>query len=106
MNDFIDYLKGEFFDFVYLQQNAYDPVDEATPQERQQYIFDFIYNNILEQDFALKDKDNARHFFQVLRQQFRGWNAVAWGSGEFDDLEKEIRANIEPNRAGQENKVV
>ena len=30
LGDYIDYLKGEFFDFVYLQQNAFDTVDEAT----------------------------------------------------------------------------
>ena len=95
LKDFIDYLKGEFFDFVYLQQNAYDPVDEATPQERQQYVFDFIYNNILESEFAFEDKDKARHFFQALRQQFRGWNAAVWESREFAQIEKEITANIE-----------
>ena len=37
--DFTDYLKGEFFDFVYLQQNAFDKVDEATDEDRQKYIF-------------------------------------------------------------------
>ena len=41
--DYVDYLKAEFFDFVYLQQNAFDPVDEATPKERQMYVYDFIY---------------------------------------------------------------
>src|SRR4030042_277716 len=30
--DYVDYLKAEFFDFVYLQQNAFDTVDEATPK--------------------------------------------------------------------------
>ena len=47
LKDFIDYLKGEFFDFVYLQQNAYDPVDEATSAERQIYVFEFIHQHIL-----------------------------------------------------------
>jgi V/A-type H+-transporting ATPase subunit A len=104
LGDFIDYLKGEFLDSVYLQQNAYDPVDEATPKERQQYIFDFIYNNILRQQFSFEDKDKARHFFQVLRQQFRGWNSAAWGSDEFKELETEITSSIGPGRASKENK--
>jgi len=30
LDEFVDYLKGEFFDDVYLQQNAFDKVDEAT----------------------------------------------------------------------------
>ncbi|MCK5083091.1 MAG: V-type ATP synthase subunit A, partial [Candidatus Omnitrophica bacterium] len=38
-NEFIDYLKGEFLDAVYLQQNAFDKTDEATSADRQKYIF-------------------------------------------------------------------
>jgi V/A-type H+-transporting ATPase subunit A len=89
--DYTDYLKGEFFDFVYLQQNAFDIVDEATPKERQMYVFDFIYR-ILESEFVLEDKDAALHFFQQLRQLFRGWNSAPWKSGEFERTEEEIRA--------------
>ncbi len=90
LSDFIDYLKGEFFDFAYLQQNAFDPVDEATAAERQKYIFGFIYKNILESDFDFEDKDKARKFFQKLRQQFRDWNSSPWKSKEFEDNQKEI----------------
>ena len=89
--DYVDYLKAEFFDFVYLQQNAFDPVDEATPKERQMYVYDFIYG-ILESEFIFDDKDVALHFFQQLRQLFRGWNSVPWQIREFQETEKEIRA--------------
>lgn len=87
--DYVDYLKGEFFDFVYLQQNAFDEVDEATSKERQVYIFDFIYH-ILESEFEFEEKDRALGFFQSLRQLFRGWNSSAWNSKEFKAGEKEI----------------
>ncbi len=89
--DYVDYLKAEFFDFVYLQQNAFDPVDEATSKERQIYIFDFIYR-ILESKFTFEDKDTALHFFQQLRQLFKGWNTAPWLSEEFKKTEHEIRA--------------
>ncbi len=89
--DYVDYLKAEFFDFVYLQQNAFDPVDEATPKERQIYVYNFIYG-ILESEFIFEDKDAALHFFQQLRQLFRGWNSVPWQTREFQETEKEIRA--------------
>lgn len=98
LQNYIVYLKGEFFDFVYLQQNAYDQVDEATTEERQKYIFDFIYNNILEAEFDLQDKEKALHFFQRLRQQFRGWNSAPWKSGEFAEIEKEILSLLEENK--------
>ncbi len=95
--DYIDYLKAEFFDFVYLQQNAFDAVDEATPKERQVYVFDFIYR-ILESEFVFSNKDSALHFFQQLRQLFKGWNSAPWKSGEFEKTENEIRALL-PKRS-------
>ncbi|MCG2706114.1 MAG: V-type ATP synthase subunit A [Candidatus Omnitrophica bacterium] len=93
LEDYIDYLKGEFFDFVYLQQNAYDEVDEAAPAERQKYIFNFIYN-ILETEFVFTDKEEALKFFQKLRQQFRGWNSAAWDTPDFKRYEEEVSNTI------------
>ncbi len=91
--NYVDYLKAEFFDFVYLQQNAFDPVDEATEKDRQVYIFDFIYR-ILTQDFVFADKQEALRFFQALRQQFRGWNSTVMGSQEFKETEAEITGKL------------
>ena len=98
LQNYIVYLKGEFFDFVYLQQNAYDQVDEATTEERQKYIYDFIYNNILEAEFDLQDKEKALRFFQRLRQQFRGWNSAPWKGAEFKEIEKEIFSILQESK--------
>jgi V/A-type H+-transporting ATPase subunit A len=89
--DYIDYLKGELFDFVYLQQNAFDTVDEASEKERQVYVFDFIYREVLKQQFNFRDKDEALHCFQVLKQLFRGWNSCPKDSADFTRIEKEIK---------------
>ncbi|MFA5144875.1 MAG: V-type ATP synthase subunit A [Candidatus Omnitrophota bacterium] len=88
--DYTDYLKGEFFDFIYLQQNAFDAVDEASTKERQAYGFNFIHS-ILSAGFIFQDKDDALHFFQKLRQLFKGWNSAAWESREFKQVENEIK---------------
>ncbi len=97
IKDYIDYLKGEFFDFVYLQQNAFDVVDESCPADRQKYIFAFIHN-ILETEFNFQDKEKALHFFQQLRQSFKGWNSNSWKSADFNRVEQEISLLIEQNR--------
>lgn len=94
LKDYIVYLKGEFFDSVYLQQNAFDEVDEATSEERQIYIFNFIHN-ILFSEFKLEDKENARHFFQKLGQLFRTWNSSPWEGVEFRRIEEKIAALLE-----------
>jgi len=93
LNDYVDYLKGEFLDFVYLQQNAFDKVDEATSGERQKYIFHFIYE-ILKAEFTFSNKEEALHFFQVLRQQFREWNSLEWQSQDFKSRQHKIAAMI------------
>ncbi|MDD5449343.1 MAG: V-type ATP synthase subunit A [Candidatus Omnitrophica bacterium] len=88
--DYVDYLKGDFFDFVYLQQDAFDPVDEATSGERQAYVFDFIYRMVLNAEFHFEDKTKALHFFHTLRQHFKGWNSMKEDSDEFRGVEAEI----------------
>ncbi|MBM3245466.1 MAG: V-type ATP synthase subunit A, partial [Candidatus Omnitrophica bacterium] len=103
--DYADYLKGEFFDFVYLQQNAFDKVDEATIKERQDYIFGFIYGNILEAEFSFEGKEEALHFFQQLRQLFRGWNSCSWESSEFKKSEEEITALIRKHTSSEKEKL-
>jgi len=97
IGDFIEYLKGELFDFVYLQQNAFDKVDESTTAQRQEYIFNFIYQ-ILESGFDFEDKEKARNFFQKLRQLFKGWNSAEWKSSEFEQIEKEISALVDEKK--------
>ena len=92
--DYADYLKGEFFDSVYLQQNAFDKVDEATTKERQIYMMGFIYRNVLKQEFIFQDKAAALGFFQRLRQLFRGWNSAQVGTNEFIAIEEELKAAI------------
>jgi len=102
--DYVDYLKGEFFDFVYLQQNAFDPVDEATAEERQKYMFGFIYENILESEFTFQDKEDALRFFQRLRQLFRGWNSTPWDTDEFSETAEEIRSTLKEKFAQTQGK--
>jgi len=97
LKDYIEYLKGDFFDFVYLQQNAFDPVDEATVRERQVYLLEFICR-ILDAEFSLEDKPAALHFFQTLRQLIRTWNSVEYNSQEFKKIESEILMLLEAKK--------
>ena len=87
--DFATYLKSEFVDAAFLQQNTFDRVDAATSAERQNYVFDKIVG-ILEHDFDFETRDEARHFFQRLRQTVVDWNFAAWDSEEFRTLEQRI----------------
>jgi V/A-type H+-transporting ATPase subunit A len=92
-------LKSEFLDSVYLQQNSFDPVDAAVSVERQNYVFDQLFE-ILGSELEMKDKEDARHFFNQLRQRFIDWNYSEWESDEFKDNEQKIKSLLEEKQSG------
>jgi len=91
--EFIDYLKGEFFDAVYLQQNAFDKTDESTTADRQAYVY-AIVEDVIGRSFEFQNKDEARKFFQELRQIFVTWNSAPFQSEEFKKGEQQIKDKI------------
>ena len=88
--DYIEYLKSEFLDAVYMQQNSFDEIDAAVSVERQRYTFAKVLK-VLGSDFELADKDSARNFFNQLRQKFIDWNYSEWKSEKFNAVEKDIK---------------
>ena len=92
-DDFVTYLKSEFLDFVYLQQNTFDAVDAASDDKRQKYVFAKVIG-VLKADFKFDDKDQARRFFQELQLTFIDWNYIAFGSDKFKHQEEVIDAKI------------
>ncbi len=97
LNDFVVYLKSEFLDYVYLQQNTFDEVDGATDDSRQRYMFDRIYE-VLSSEFKVNSKDDARRYFLDLRQMFIDLNYLAMDSDAFKTQEKAIVNKIAERR--------
>lgn len=93
IDDFQLYLKSEFIDAVYLQQNTFDKVDGATNEERQKYVFDKVVH-ILTTKFPFNNKDEARRLFNELRQVFIDWNYTAWNSKGFKEIESSIDSKV------------
>ncbi len=89
ISDYVLYLKEEMLDAVYLQQNSFDSVDADCGTLRQRYVTDkLIY--VLGSDYALLSKDEARNFFNRMRQRFIDWNYAEFNSNEFKKIETEI----------------
>jgi V/A-type H+-transporting ATPase subunit A len=93
MDDFLAYLKAEYVDAVYLQQDAYHEVDAATPADRQKFVFARIAR-ILRAKLAFPKKEEARQFFQRLTQITRDWNRAAMGTDDFKALEARMEKMI------------
>ena len=87
--DYITYLKSEMLDAVYLQQNSFDLVDANCGKERQRYVVDKLVE-ILGSSFSVASKDEARSFFNNMRQKFIDWNYKEFKDEEFKKTETEI----------------
>lgn len=93
IEDFIVYLKSEFLDAVYLQQDAFHEVDSATGAKRQKYVFARLVK-ILNTPLSFTDKEAARRLFQSITQVTRDWNQAAMDTEEFKSLETRLERMI------------
>ena len=91
IEDYIIYLKSEMLDAVYLQQNSFDLTDANCGTARQRYVTDKLVF-VLGSDYALENKDDARSFFNRMRQKFIDWNYTEFESEAFAKAEAEINA--------------
>ena len=100
LEDYVIFLKGDLIDFVYFQQNSFDPVDAAVKPERQIYTFNILLK-ILGSKFSFgEEKNEARSWFNKLRQKFLDFNGSEWKSERFNSLEKEIETTINEKSSG------
>ncbi len=91
LSDYIVFLKSEMLDAVYLQQNSFDLVEANCGKLRQRYVTDkLVY--VLGSDYAVQNRDDARSFFNQMRQKFIDWNYAEFESEAFKKAESEIDA--------------
>jgi V/A-type H+-transporting ATPase subunit A len=98
-DDYVIYLKGELLDSVYFQQNSFDAVDAAVSPERQKHVFAILLN-IMASKFSFPDKNEARTWFNRLRQKFLDYNGSEWQSERFTALEKEVKDTVAEKAQG------
>jgi len=97
IEDYTLYLKSDYFDEVYLQQNGFDEVDAQCSPERQKYVFKKI-RNILHSDLEFDTKKSARTFFNKLRQLTIDWNYIEKDTDQFVEKEKDIDQHLDSNK--------
>ena len=91
LEDYITFLKSEMLDSVYLQQNSFDSIEANCGTNRQRYVTDkLIY--VIGSKYELNSKDDARVFFNRMRQRFIDWNYTEFQSDAFKKAEAEIDA--------------
>ena len=98
IEDFVIYLKSEFLDYVYLQQNTFDEVDAANGADRQRNTFALV-QSVLKREFNFTDKDDARRYFLELRQLCMDLNYLREDSAEYQKQYAAIQLKI--NESGE-----
>ena len=93
LEDFTTYLKAEFLDAVYLQQNAFSDTDATTPIERQRVMFDIVEKALLT-TYRFAEKAETRKFFLDLQQTFIDWNDVPVGDSRFETGKSDLETKI------------
>lgn len=99
LEEMIIYLKGELYDFSYLQQNAFDKEDAYCPLKRQIPLFLLIIQ-IFDATFDLRSHDEARKFFLELQNKIKNMNFIPFESMAYQKAFAEIEALIQQKRRG------
>lgn len=88
VSDLVIFLKAELYDFVYLQQNAFDKIDAYTPLKRQMPLLEIV-KSIFDAPFSFKTHDEAREYFLQLQTAIKNLNYLEFESKEyFRELQK------------------
>ena len=88
------YWKSELLDFIILQQDAFDKIDQSTPLDRQK----FMYNLVMEICDLEKEFDNFEEcadYFKKLINTMRQMNYSEYQSTEFNNYLEQLKKEIE-----------
>jgi len=85
------YWKSELVDFGFLQQDAFDDVDKATPLDRQRYMMDIIHN-ICISEFKFDTFIEVSAYFKKIINIIRQLNFSEFQKEEFKKFEDELQS--------------
>lgn len=82
LEDYMTYQKATLLDMVYLQQDAFDPVDVSAPLDRQKDTL-LLVMSIIDRDYLFDDKEQVRTYFTRLTGLFKNLNYSPRESQDF-----------------------
>lgn len=85
----VRFWKSEVVDFIILQQDAFDKIDQTTPLERQKYMLDKIMD-IINARIQFDTFEEVAGWFKKLINALKQMNYSEFGSPDFVRYEKEV----------------
>jgi V/A-type H+-transporting ATPase subunit A len=93
IGDVVIFLKGEFYDSVFLQQNAFDKVDTTMKRARQVELMQLV-ESVLTKQFEFEDRDQARRYFLDLTDNVIQLNYTSKSDDEYEVKKQSIMNKI------------
>jgi len=90
----VTFWKSEVIDFVILQQDAFDRIDQSTPIERQEYMLENILS-LCESDFKFDSFTEVDLYFKRIINQYKQMNYSEFKSEKFNNFENELNQIIQ-----------
>lgn len=84
------YWKSEIIDFVILQQDAFDNIDNHSPIERQKYMLDNVLK-VCHSKFEFDSFNDVGNYFKRIINAFKQMNYSEFKSEKFNKYEKELK---------------
>lgn len=92
--EFVNFLKAELLDFVFLQQNAFSEIDAGPDVARVARLMK-LTKRVMDHDFGFSSKNQAREVLTRVQQRLRDWNLTPADSPEYDKLLSAVDAELE-----------
>jgi V/A-type H+-transporting ATPase subunit A len=87
------YWKSELLDFIILQQDAYDKIDQSSPLERQKMMYELVID-ICNTDFEFDGFEECSNFYKKLINIMRQMNYSEFMSKEFNNYLEQLNKEI------------
>ncbi|MBT8138595.1 MAG: V-type ATP synthase subunit A [Gammaproteobacteria bacterium] len=101
--DYISQQKSILVDMVYLQQDAFDPVDVSTSIDRQKESMQLLIR-IINSSLSFASKDEIRKWFNRLTDSYRNLNYAAFKSDSYAEHLEQIN-NLLAEGAGSKTEI-
>ena len=94
----VRFWKAEVVDFIILQQDAFDKVDQSSSLERQRYMLNKVLE-IYHTEFSFDNFEETSQYFKRIINQMKQMNYSEFESDKFKENEKELEKIIEENKS-------
>ncbi|MDD2491016.1 MAG: V-type ATP synthase subunit A [Bacteroidales bacterium] len=88
------YWKSELLDFIILQQDAFDKIDQSTPLERQKFMYNLVMD-ICDREREFDNFEECADYCKKLINIMRQMNFSEYQSKEFNNYLEQLKKEID-----------